>query len=189
MRKVLGVFMFLVLGYSFLAAQDFEYEPSEFGQGKSVGISLFGDGIVGMTFKFAEEGKNQWEINPAYTSRIEIFDTGNNEIEFGDYYHGIAVTGGYNILMGSHFKERKNKVIKNYIGLKGGLAYRGDPELILGLVWHREAFRAKENKYSRGLDLGLKYTRILGDGYPDPNRQLVNEFINVYFKVDWNWFR
>lgn len=191
MKKLFILLVAVVFASPQLFSQmlDFDYEPEEFGQGRSIGLSLLGDGIIGMTFKFVQDNQNQIEINPAYTGRAEVF-TVNDEIIWGDYYHGIAVTGGYNLFTGSNYKSRKRKVIKNYVGLKGGLMYRGEPELITGVVWHREAFRSHENNYSRGLDLGLRYTKILGNGvYVDSDYGTFQDEVTIYLKVDWNWFR
>jgi len=170
-------------------AQDFEYDPAEYGTGTSVGFALLGDAVAGVAVKVTGENQNQWDFNLSFTSRQEIFII-NQDVEFGETSNGVSFIAGYNLFRGSRYKQKKNKVIKNYISPRVGLSYRGEPEFGIGVVWHRQAFRANEKNYSRGFDLGFNYRKIIGDGlYLNSDREPFDSTFNVFIRFDWNWFK
>ncbi len=168
--------------------QDFSFEPKEYGAGNSIGLSLIGNGVIGFTMKFANEGKNQIDLTASLSNRVEGIQNGN-DFEVVNVYYGVAFSGAYNFFMGSNYKRRKDKVIKNYLGLKALLVSRNSIETGFAINWHREAFRRNENKYSRGLDLGIQYLGVFGGEIIGPTGEIFNGGPNIYIRVDWNWFR
>lgn len=189
MKKLTVLLFTSILLLGNISAQDFEYNPKEYGVGNSIGLSLLGDGVIGMAFKFIQANQNQWDLNASYTGRLEVF-TFDDTFEIGDYDHGISLTGGYNIFMGSNYKWSKHKVIKNYIAPRLSFTYRDQEEVGVGFVWHRQAFRPDEQNYSRGFDLGLSYKKILGNGfYLNTNGDPIDSYVSIFIRVDWNWFR
>ncbi len=163
-------------------------EHIDYGQGKSVGFALLGDGIVSAAFKFVKN-QNQIEANIGFTSRTDVIVTGGSTTNFGDSHAGISLTGGYNFFLGSKNKERKHKVIKNYLSLKGGGSRTDVSELKAGITWHREAFRDEENNYSRGFDLGVLYSNVLDGDLILRGNELVSSYGQLFIRFDWNWFR
>ena len=175
------VYLFCISGVSAQSQSNQEsLDPSEYGQNRSIGISLLGDGLAGVVLRFVSPNQNQFEISPSFASSFVTDIDDNIELEA----LGINVGGAYNIYLGTKEKSHKNKIIKNYIGLRGNIGFVGDPIVGGHLVWHREAFYKGDHNYSRGLDLGIGITEII-----DSNVDVVNSGFNVFIKFDWNWFR
>jgi len=188
--KYLITFLFIILGASLLplTAQrvvnnDDGVNADDYGRNMSIGISLIGRGIVGLPIRFVRESGDQIEIVPAFSGRGY---SSNDEFE---YDSGFSLCAGYNLLMGSKFKERKNKLIKNYIGLKAAFLLASPGALEAGITWHREAFFEGDFNYSRGLDLGLVFSRSIDGQYLNINGDLVDSEVQLFLRFDWNWFR
>ena len=73
--------------------------PSQYGQQRSIGVSLLGDGIVGMVFRFAQPNQNQFEISPSLQALVETFVNSVGDTEFESADVGINVGGAYNIYL------------------------------------------------------------------------------------------
>lgn len=178
---------FLITLFAFIIYGQDRTEHIDYGQGRSVGFAIFGDALVSAAFKF-ENNQNQIEANVGFTSRTDV-DFSNGNSDFGDSHPGISLMGGYNFFLGSRNKERKHKVIKNYLSLKLGGSRTDVTELKPGITWHREAFRDEENNYSRGFDLGIIYSNVLGGDFIRQGDNLVSSYGQLFIRFDWNWFR
>ncbi len=166
-----------------IQAQAFEYVPVEYGPKRSVGLSIFGEGLAGIVVKIVQPNQNQWEIIGSFAMAAQILLDSNDDIESVNLYNGVSLLGGYNLMTGSRYKSKKDKVIKNYIGLKTGVVNLSTLDYRAGVHWHREAFRAKDFAYSRGLDLGLMY-------YTDDDNIIQgDQMVKLYLRLEWNWFR
>lgn len=163
-------------------------DPMTFGQGRSIGVSLFGPGLIGVPVRFAM-GENQLEFIASYAPRVDFYDDTNGDLET-DSYQGIALSAGYNLLLGTKDKFWKNKMIKNYISPKLGFSIDAINIFHFGVTWHREAFRYHQRNYSRGFDLGLRYSKALGDDFwLTGDRERQDNRVSLYISFDWNWFR
>ncbi len=187
MRYILSLLVLIILMGS-IQAQELEYTALDYGQNKSIGLSIGGSSLMGMTFKWIAEQQHQWEINPGYFARLDILQE-NDKIESVKMYHGLSLLGCHNLFMSSNYNLKQDKVIKHYIGLKAGTAYTSQAEILLGLSYRREAFKSNATSFSKGIDLGLIYLNVLGDGFLDQYSMLKTEYIGLYIKFDWNWFR
>ncbi len=190
MKKTLLASLVILLSISNIYTQnrsnsdDHNLNPTLYGQQRSIGVSLLGDGIVGMVFRFAQPNQNQFEISPSLQALVETFVNSVGDTEFESADVGINVGGAYNIYLGTKEKTFKNKVIKNYIGIRANVGFVGDAIIGGHLVWHREAFYIGDYNYSRGLDLGLGFTEVLDNPF-----DTFNTGFNLFLKFDWNWFR
>jgi hypothetical protein len=190
MKKLLLSILTIGLTSLFLTGQqrnlNDDVDFGAYGQGsKSIGISLFGQGLLGVPIRFINsENGNQIEVVPSISGRTVIFD--NNDI---DFQAGFNIGLGYNVFLGDKFKRRKNKVIKNYLGLKGGALLLEDPSASVGVTWRREAFYRDDFAKSRGLDLGIVYSRAIDGSFVNTNGDLSDAEIQLFFRIDWNWYK
>jgi len=163
-------------------------EHVDYGQGKAIGFSLFGDPLfLGAAYKIVKD-QNQIEINAGFVNRTEVFNVGSNDFDI-ESNAGFGVTGGYNFFLGSKNKERKHKIVKNYLSLKLGASITDVSELKPTICWRKETFREEEHNYSRGFDLGLTYARVLGNSLIRQGDDLVNSYATLFIRFDWNWYR
>ncbi len=137
-----------------------------------------------MVFRFAQPNQNQFEISPSLTSQIQTFVNINGETEVESTNAGINVGGAYNIYLGAKEKSYKNKLIKNYVGLRANVGFAGNALIGGHIVWHREAFYIGDYNYSRGLDLGLGFMEVVDNDFDS-----FNDGFTIFLKFDWNWFR
>lgn len=193
MNKILFSSLLILLvfvgGYS---QSNNDYEEASYGTVRSVGISILGNGLIGVPVRIIMENQDQLEIVPAFTGRGLYRRNLNGDTELDKIFYGVNVLVGYNLFLGSRYKERKNKIRKNYLSFKGGLQYTElASELNFALSWHREGFFNGEPKMSRGLDLGLQFSRALGNDYFNAfgSTDLTQDMVGLFLRFDWNWFR
>jgi len=133
-------------------------ESSDFGQKSSIGVSIFGLGVVGVNSRFVTKNESQVEVELSYAP---AFDGGINPevddfLDLDNYDQGATLLAGYNVITGKRDKWWKEKFIKNYVSIKAGYWYTTDKNYyIVGSNWHREAFKYRNKSRSFGLDLGL----------------------------------
>ena len=176
------VFFLLFLLTSLSAQRQFDNSITDdlpnYGQNRSIGVSLIGNGLVGVPLRFVRDNGDQIEIVPSLTV-IGLGDARD------DFFPAIGVLPGYNFLAGERFEPRKAKVIKNFVSPKMGGLIGEVNVFIVAVTWHREVFYPKDYNHSRSLDVGLRFAEAIGD------RPTSFDFNRVAFflRVDWNWFR
>ena len=163
-------------------------EHADYGQGKAIGFSLLGEPmIVGATYKIVKD-QNQIEFGAGFANTLEHY-TDIEDVTITETHSGLGLSAGYNFFLGSKNKVRKHKVVKNYLSLKLGASITNVTELKPTISWRRETFRNEEQNYSRGFDLGMTYSRVLGDEFIRRGDSLINTYSRIYMRFDWNWFR
>lgn len=165
------------------------YEDDEiseyYADGTSIGVSLLGEGIVGLQFRTRVARENQIGLNASLSGVTA--EIGPDEYEF---YQGLALGAEYNILLGSRMKERpkrnyvKRKFKKHYLSVKAVALFARYQSVNGVITWRMETFYPADFNYSRGFDLGLSYQNFF-DSFEAP----LNSVINLFIKVDWNWYR
>jgi len=164
-----------------------KYNPRDFGQGFSYGVSFLGLGIVGFPIRISNGG-SQFEAtlfySPSVDSRSSRFSTEN-------YTHGASLGLGYNIYLGSRNRLFSEKMIKHYIGLKGEYVTNQFQQIFGAVCWRRESYRDYNENASFGFDLGIGYLQGLGDSmwYNRGVRDYVTSQPGIFFRMDLNWFK
>ena len=155
---------------------------SDYGQNRSIGVSIFGNGFVGVPLRFVRENRDQIEIVPSL-SGLGFLDGDGVEVL------GPGIMGGYNILVAENFNHLRSKIVRNYVSPKIGAIVARAVLLSVGVTWRREVFNPKIYHKSLSFDLGLRVNRATGDvnffGNADVNFRLIGGFI----RLDLNWFR
>lgn len=162
-------------------------ESQEFGKKSSVGVSIFGLGLVGINSRFVTKNESQIEIDLSYAPAFEAF--GNPELDdlfdLDNYDQGVTLIGGYNVITGKRDKWWKEKFVKNYVSIKAGYWYTTNKNYyVVGSTWHREAFKYRNKSRSFGLDLGLACLI-------NTNSNTFSSRVTpaLFFRMDWNFFK
>ena len=178
-------FAFLVLGLSAQLNILDDYNHEDYGQGTSIGVNIFGDGL-GLMLRRTLPSQDQIEINPSFWV-LGIQDA-SDDVTF---YGGAYLRAGYNFYMGNTLKIKSNerrvkeKYRKHYISVKPGIGTSIVQGAGVALTWHRETFKNKNIKAASGLDLGMEYRSYFGES---SGLQFQN-YYGVYLRIDWSWYR
>lgn len=162
-------------------------ESSEFGKKSSIGVSIFGLGVVGVNSRFVTKNESQIEVELSYAP---AFDGGINPelddfFDLDNYDQGATLLAGYNVITGKRDKWWKEKFIKNYVSIKAGYWLTTDNNYyIVGSNWHREAFKYRNKSRSFGLDLGLAC--LINTNSRTLSRRVEPA---LFFRLDWNFFK
>ncbi len=162
-----------------------DYRAEDYGQGTSIGLNIFGDGL-GLMLRRTLGSQDQIEINPSFWI-LGIQDV-NDDVT---WYGGAFLRAGYNFYMGNTLKIKgnehriKEKYRKHYISVKPGIGTSVVEGAGVAFTWHRETFRNKNAKAARGLDLGVEYRSYFGE----PTGVQFRNYYGVYLRIDWSWYR
>lgn len=158
-----------------------EINPNDFGQKASVGVSVLGIGLVGVTSKIVVGNGSQFEVDISYAPLV----AGEELLDLTVWNKGVTFTGGLNFLLGKKDKWWNRKVIKHYISAKGGY-WLSDYQnyYFAGPTWRRESYRYNNKYRSFGFDLGLVYLLAT-----EERRFIDNSLVTVFFRMDLNFFK